>query len=78
MSFSDFLGSLFAGSITQPSGITEDFAVNTSVDKIFSGINYLQALSKVKSRAELSTYLNEGKLEYAPGAGGSLQSSTTD
>jgi len=78
MSFSDFLGSLFAGPITQPSGITEDFAVNTSVDKIFSGINYLQALSQVKSRAELSTYLDEGKLEYAPKAGGSLQSSTTD
>ena len=76
MSFSDFLGDLFAGSYTKLGGIKETSSYNSSVEQIFSGINYLQALS-VSPRNELTTYLNGGKLEYAAGVG-SLQSSTTD
>jgi hypothetical protein len=63
MSFSDFLGSLFAGSYTQLPGLTETPSANSSVDQIFSGINYLQALATT-NRTELSTYLNSGKFEY--------------
>ena len=76
MSFSDFLGGLFAGSYTKLGGIKENPSYNSSVDQIFSGINYLQALA-ITPRAELSTYLNAGKLEYAKDVG-SLESSTTD
>ena len=76
MSFSDFLGGLFAGSYTKLGGIKENPSYNSSVDQIFSGINYLQALA-ITPRAQLSSYLNDGKLEYAEGVG-SLLSSTTD
>ena len=62
MSFSDFLGDLFAGSYTKLGGITEGVD-KQSVDQIFSGINYLQALNKV-SREELGSYLNSGDFKY--------------
>lgn len=62
MSFSDFLGDLFAGSYTKLGGITEGVD-KQSVDQIFSGINYLQALNKV-SREELPSYLNSGDFKY--------------
>ena len=87
MSFSDFLGSLFAGSYTQLSGLTETASANSSVDQIFSGINYLQALATT-NRTGLAQYLNDGKFQYYgkddkfktenSKGDGTLKSSTTD
>lgn len=65
MSFSDFLGGLFAGSTTPLSGITELGGQKASVGQIFSGINYLQALS-TSTRASLQADLQGGKFKYFP------------
>ena len=63
MSFSDFLGDLFAGSYAPLGGVNEEVTQKLQVDEIFSGINYLQALNKV-SRTGLSSYLNSGDFKY--------------
>ena len=63
MSFSDFLGDLFAGSTTPLGGITEFAGEKAAVNQIFSGINYLQALSTSKIK-DLQTDLQGGKFKY--------------
>ena len=63
MSFSDFLGDLFAGSTTPLGGIKEFTGQKASVDQIFSGINYLQALSK-STQNSLQKDLQGGQFKY--------------
>jgi len=63
MSFSEFLGDLFAGSYTPLGGIEEFAGEKASVSKIFSGINYLQALNST-TVSDLSNHLTAGKFKY--------------
>ena len=63
MSFSDFLSDLFAGSTTPLGGIKEFAGQKASVGQIFSGINYLQALS-TSTQASLQSDLQTGKFKY--------------
>ena len=87
MSFLDALGDLFSGSYNKLGGLTEDITDKSRVDQIFSGINYLQALSNF-DRKSLRTHLNSGEFQYFPNndplkqsnslGNKSLQSSSTD
>jgi len=63
MSFLDSLVDLFAGSTTPLGGIKEFAGEKAAVSKIFSGINYLQALDTTRI-ADLSTDLAGGKFKY--------------
>ena len=63
MSFAEFLGDLFAGSTTPLGGIKEFAGEKASVSKIFSGINYLQALNST-TVSDLSNHLTTGKFKY--------------
>ena len=63
MSFAEFLGELFAGSTTPLGGIKEFAGEKASVSKIFSGINYLQALNST-TVSDLSNHLTTGKFKY--------------
>ena len=65
MSFLDALGDLFSGSYNKLGGLTEDITDKSRVDQIFSGINYLQALSNF-DRKSLRTHLNSGEFQYFP------------
>lgn len=76
MSFSDFLEDLFAGPATNLGGVNEDISDKAPVDQIFSGINYLQALSKT-NRSNLSVYLNSGDFKYYSGDDTNIKENNT-
>ena len=63
MSFSDFLEDLFAGSTRPLGGIKEFTGQKAAVGQIFSGINYLQALS-TSTQASLQKDLQGGQFKY--------------
>jgi len=77
MSFLDALGSLFAGSTTPLGGLTELVGEKATVDKIFSGINYLQALSTTSIK-DLSSALTAGQFKYFPDAADKQNNNAND